>query len=306
MDNTRKPTVLTDLPHEILLMISEDLSSADIACLTLCSRHLMYSFIQSAFQSISNGRTGGPGDDIRIDLLSRLSRDLPQYYLCYGCLRLHTWENIERPNPLLQLPACCKSLPFEDDYLRGHVYLTRYPSYSSYRFHFAHLHLAMRRFYYGPKYGIPVDSFFYTEVGTRPISLEVDLAPRISHPYLFNEEYQRNHITELISVEARICTTPPSLCLGTQELAVGRKENISQLFPNFKDKPMIRACRHSYESQFPNTVYSLIARYSADQCSSDPTLTKIMDQGRCWECNTSYKVEIRDVGEKDLSFVLTV
>lgn len=47
--------------------------------------------------------TGGPGENLRIDLLARLARYLPQYYLCYACLRLHLWRHIDLPTPNFKL-----------------------------------------------------------------------------------------------------------------------------------------------------------------------------------------------------------
>jgi hypothetical protein len=78
MATTRKPSSLTDLPLELLWMISEHLSSVDLACLALGNRYLLHSFGGTAFKNFSNCRTGNPTDDARIKLLSRLSYDLPQ------------------------------------------------------------------------------------------------------------------------------------------------------------------------------------------------------------------------------------
>lgn len=300
MDNTRKPRALTDLPVELLWMISEHLSPADVACLTLCSHHLIHCFIKSAFHGIPNGRTGGSGDDTRIDLLSRLSRDLPQYYLCYACLRLHIWNKIELPRPGFDVPDCCKSLPVRNWYLRRPIHLISYPCYSDYEFHFVHLHLAMRRFYYGPQFGIPVESLLYREVVAYTFAPKLAVSLGFPPPSLSNEEYQRNYITALMSVDARICTTPPSLCLRMQQLAVVRKQNIARFFPN-PEKTLVRVCMHSNISELPYTVHSLIERYSSDEA-----VTKLADQGRCGKCNTAYKMEIRDLGQKDACFVFTV
>lgn len=74
--NTQKPITLSDLPLELLLMVAEDLSPVDVACLALCNRRLLSS-LGSACCNLPKGRTGGPEDGPRIDFLTRLSRDLP-------------------------------------------------------------------------------------------------------------------------------------------------------------------------------------------------------------------------------------
>ncbi|CRL27699.1 Cyclin-like F-box [Penicillium camemberti] len=94
-----KPTTLPDLPLELLLVISDHLSPVDIACLALCNRRLLLS-LGSACDDLPKNRTGGPEDGPRVDLLTRFSRGLPQYYLCDACLRLHPWHKVALPERL--------------------------------------------------------------------------------------------------------------------------------------------------------------------------------------------------------------
>ncbi|KAJ6184798.1 hypothetical protein N7519_006099 [Penicillium mononematosum] len=68
--NYQKPITLPDLPLELLLMISDHSSFADVACLALCNRRLLSS-LGSACRNLPKGRTGGPEDGPRIDFLTR-------------------------------------------------------------------------------------------------------------------------------------------------------------------------------------------------------------------------------------------
>lgn len=104
-----KPTTLPDLPLELLLVISDHLSPVDIACLALCNRRLLLS-LGSACDDLPKNRTGGPEDGPRVDLLTRFSRGLPQYYLCDACLRLHPWHKVALPGPKFKVRACVDSL----------------------------------------------------------------------------------------------------------------------------------------------------------------------------------------------------
>ncbi|KAJ5868842.1 hypothetical protein N7534_003395 [Penicillium rubens] len=164
MVTTRDPAALTDLPLELLWMISEHLSLVDLACLALGNHRLLSSLAGTAFRDFTNtnGRNGNPTDDARIKLLSRLSRDLPQYYLCFICLRLHLWKNTRLPGYFHI--GCSDGLEMKDQCLQTRLPLCFYPSYTFYHFRFVHLQLAMRRFYHGPRFGIPVESMLYTEV----------------------------------------------------------------------------------------------------------------------------------------------
>lgn len=314
MDNTQEPKALTDLPLELLRTVVEHLSPVDFACLALCNRLLMFYFAGSAFQPTANERLGGSQDKTRIrtriDFLTRLSRALPPYYLCHNCQRLHLWQRIAVPSPNFELPSCSQTLAGKDCPLKARLCYSLYPCYDLHRFHFVHLQLAMRRFYYGPHFGIPTESLFYTEAGTQvlggPAALWIGSVPNSI------QELHRNYMTTLKSFEARICSTPPSLILRIQELAVARRQNIPRIFP----VPMtsfMRICHHigsgdsvffaseSNPADFDKFLISFIEQYRADA-----TLKHLVHQRqRCEECNTSWKLEIRDLGRKDVCLVST-
>jgi hypothetical protein len=292
--NKQKPITLPDLPLELLLMVAQDLSPVDVACLALCNRRLLSS-LGSACRNLPKGRTGGPDDGPRIDFLTRFSRDLPQYHLCHACLRLHLWRKVALPGPKFKLPACVESLDGSVHRLKKPLYIIHYPSHAYYKFYFVHLQLAMRRFYHGAQYGIPVQSLLYTEVGTNPITYKA-LKPTKPHD---EEEFQCSHMTTLLSVDARICSNPPGLYLRTQELAVVRQHNLSLLFPHPKNESM-HSCMHLGRiSNLKAVVHELIDKYRSDMT------TKPRDHGRCDKCNTSWQIEIRKMGQNDVCLVFT-
>lgn len=88
MGSAQKAIALTDLPLELLWMVTARLSPVDIACLALCNRHLMLSLKECILHYFSHDRMVELGDEARVDLSSRLFFDLLQYHHCYICLQL--------------------------------------------------------------------------------------------------------------------------------------------------------------------------------------------------------------------------
>lgn len=170
-----------------------------------------------------------------------------------------------------------------------------YPTCSFYQFHFVHLHLAMRRFYFGPSFGIAAESLMYTEVTTYPLH-----SPKRSDAQMSEEEFQICHRTGLLSVDARVCPKAPSLCLRTQELAVTRRQNVLHLL---REKEIVKVCMHigTLRSNFYDLIKSLIETYRRQ----DQDTTRLSDHGKCDQCNTSWKLELRELEEKDICLVLT-
>ena len=302
MVTTQNPTALTDLPLELLWMIPEHLPPVDLTCLALVNHHLRSSFARAAFQNFSTGRTGNPSDDPRIKLLSRLSCDLPQYHLCFICLRLHLWKSTKLPSySYTNANHCSNTLDMKDRYLPRPLPLCHYPSYAHYKFHFVHLQLAMRRFYYEPGFGIPVESLLYTEIGASRLTSKA--RPWLQSPVnnISEEDPLKNVMRTLFSAEARICSVPPSLCLRTQEIAVVIRQNVPRMWPCRENGPMV-ICKHihTHDAGFVHIFTSHIESY----CSSTG-INKPADQGSCEKCNTSWKLEMRTLDENHASLTLT-
>ncbi|PLN85570.1 hypothetical protein BDW42DRAFT_202409 [Aspergillus taichungensis] len=303
MATVRNPTALTDLPPELLWMISEYLSPVDLACLALRNRHLLHTFAGTAFKNFSNGRTGNPTDDARIQLLSRLSCDLPQYHLCFICLRLHLWKKAGLPSVYyFKIHRRADVLDSTNWYLIEHLSLAHHPSYSLYRFHFVHLQLAMRRFYYGPEFGIPVEALLYTEIKASRFKSK---GPPLLQPPINKAsegDTQKDNMMVLFSAEARICSAPPALCLRTQDIAVVTRQNLPRLWPCRENGPM-KVCRHipTFDPGFDDILASQIRRYRSATSPRVPA-----DEGSCDKCNTPWQLEIRTLDETHASLILTI
>ncbi|PKY08570.1 hypothetical protein P168DRAFT_19095 [Aspergillus campestris IBT 28561] len=302
MATMRNPAALTDLPLELLWMVSEYLSPVDLACLALGNRHLLHSFAGAAFKNFSNGRTGNPTDDARIQLLSRLSCDLPQYHLCFICLRLHLWKKAGLPSYHFKVNHRTDALDYTNWYLINDLPLSHHPSHTLYRFHFVHLQLAMRRFYYGPEFGIPVESLLYTEIKASRFKSN---GPLLLHPPINKAsegDTQQDNMMILFSAEARICSTPPALCMRTQDIAVVTRHNLPRLWPCRENGPM-SVCRHipTFDPGFDDILASQIRHYCSTTSPPVPA-----DQGSCDKCNTSWQLEIRTLDETHASLILTI
>lgn len=297
MDDDSGPRTLTNLPIELLFLITDFLSPADIVCLALCNHGLTAALSSEGKKPLNHRlppRQPGDMSNERSLFLSRLSRDHSQYYVCCVCVRLHLWQKVAPP-PRFKPRECYRSLEREDRWLGLPLGVVHYPSYSEYHLHFAHAQLAMRRFYHGPRFGITTDSLFHTEVRVNRLSNSAILPPSQA---MTEEQFLNEHMTSVVSFEARVCPAPnPSLCLRIQGLAVVRRQNASMLLP---DRSLVWICGHigTYQSDFSNTVKAHIDGY----CSGNP---READWGRCRKCNTAYHLELRELGTHDLGLIIT-
>lgn len=297
MDNDTGPPTLTNLPIELLFLITDFLSPADIVCLALCNHGLTAALTSDGQKPLARqlppSQAGNMSNE-RSLFLSRLSLDHPQYYLCCVCVRLHLWRNLAPP-PRFKPRICYRSLKQEYRWPGLPLGVVHYPSYSEYHLHFAHAQLAMRRFYHGPQFGITTDSLFHTEVRVNRLSNSAVLPPSQA---VTEEQFLNEHMTSVQSFEARVCPGPnPSLCLRIQGLAVVRRQNASMLLP---ERSLVWICGHigTYQSDFPNTVKAHIDAY----CSGTP---REAEWGRCRKCNTAYHLELRELVTQDLVLIMT-
>ena len=297
-----RPTTLIGLPVELLLLISEFLSPSDIACLAVCNYRLMGLFTSEESASL-NGRLPKclPGDmeDERSLFLTRLSLDLPEYYLCSICLRLHLWQNIPSPAKFEPL-KCFGSVDredHEDHWLVQGLAGLYYPAWCGYQLQFTHVYLAMRRFYHGLQYGISTDSLFHTEVRVDRLRSNSTTQTPNTSALTAEEKHLRENKTSLTSIEARVCPTAPSLCLRIQGLAVVRPQNASRLLPQGNT---VWVCGHLINAtpNFSERVSSHISSY----CAGAP---KAPEYGKCSKCNTEFHIELRDLGAHDVSLIFT-
>ncbi|CAG8230911.1 unnamed protein product [Penicillium salamii] len=314
MAAVRKPKGLTDLPLEMLWKISENLSSADIACLALTNRQLLSSFVDTAFENFQSYRTppdrdtspdhhcfdeirlnpqsrppvNRSRDNARVDLLSRISRDQPNYYLCFDCLQLHFWKRVERLTwENVKFTHDTHGLSPLDLRLQQPLAISHYPTDSLHELHFAHLQLVMRRFYHGP---------------------EAERSRLFLHLTENKSEGKTGKDLKmtLFSVEGRICTTPPSLYIRTQGIAVVPRKYLERYFIQMRwwdcDIAQFYVCMDvpTQSSKFEEHFESLIRRH----CSAPHPY--VADKGTCDACKKSWLFEIRPMEETNVSLTLTV
>lgn len=136
-----------------------------------------------------------------------------------------------------------------------------------------HLQLAMRRYHYGPEYGIPTDRLDYMEI-CRP--------------------HRGDGVTTLLNVEARICPqqenpNESSLCLRIQQWGIMPSFDID--FASLSDFVDMRVCEHLLHSE-RNQLIALCELESSGSVSSQQTTYQ------CPRCGVDFEFRFTDVEER--------
>lgn len=266
---------LFKLPLELLLLITERLCPKDIACLTLCSKSLLW--------ALGKDRLSGLSRKHKHEFLLRLSRDLPAYTFCYFSGRLHSRKHASLPlfsslgystglvcmdRPTQHLAQCFNV------HLRS-KWLCRIP--------FASVQSVMKRHYQGPPHGLPVDILSFTEA-------------HVPDRYDF---HKREPATTFMSVEARICSKPTSLCLHIQHWIVANRVWLGDLLAY---SYFVRICDHM--ALGASDVISWIQpMLEAGTENSSPGTAP--DIHICLRCKTHYQIEVCAIGDEDRAVVVT-
>lgn len=186
------------LPRELLLHIGNLLTTADIICLSLCSRTL------NLFTRSFYGFKPPQDKSLTLLVLTRLTRDLPKMFCCHYCAKLHRITDVIHPARSMGFRHRCPDLgvwhrkcpqPSIRWLLSVHCMTTLYD------FRHCHLVAVLQNYHSGGRYGINAESLAFTEV--------------VDYP-------QQPRITTLLSVEGRVCTPAgahkrPSLVLQIQQ-----------------------------------------------------------------------------------------
>jgi hypothetical protein len=140
---------LSNLPPELIILIASMLSTRSAACLSLCNRAMSQILGPNIWRCLNLQNPG-----MRASFLSDLSKDLPQYFVCYRCVQLHASSAVQWPRTTPKtLTRCLEEEPaFEHCSQSG--LLLRFP----------HIQLAMNGHYLGPSHGFPLEAFQSTEV----------------------------------------------------------------------------------------------------------------------------------------------
>ncbi|KAJ6014658.1 hypothetical protein N7540_009249 [Penicillium herquei] len=284
---------LGELPLEVLELIAKHMHRLDIICLALCNHWLFSCFSTVPFSNFNYTPTEDFESYFFTELLRRLDRSEPRVFLCYSCNHLHRVQDVSLPGPVFTEPGCfsLRKTKYHARYMTTPIRLIDFPCYSDYKFYFVHLQLAMRDLYRGPGFGIPLESFFYTEVSTGPIGRKDSTSHEQQISDISTDKIKSTEKT-LLSVDARICNNEkyPSLCLRIQELALVEPQNMNKLIPQPSDH--IRICWHirSGTTEIDDLVRQMVRRFRSGERGSS-----LIEQSRCSQCNTSWKIQVREV-----------
>jgi hypothetical protein len=158
--STSRPRTVLDLPPEIIVYIAELLPKTSTALFALCNKTSASQLRSRSWNLLSSLHA-----EDRIDFLSILSRDLPRYQACHGCVRLQVSSSIPHPAEVTtpsQHDSCISASDRRDSLTNGVACISDY--FSSYRIRFSHVKLALKRHHYGLDHGISLDELSHTEV----------------------------------------------------------------------------------------------------------------------------------------------
>lgn len=279
-----KQNTLAGLPLELLLSITRLLPLDDWICLALCNRGLYAIFDQRTNAARMSKRDNLP-------VLRRLERDLPNYFLCYVCYVLHRYDGTEciglsgsRSEQKRWFLPCFVEMQKHRKDLR----LKEYQAFawrSEHNIYFLNVQLAMKRFYYGEKFGIGTEALSHTQAQTHPA--------KSSYP----------KITSLLSIDAQIYSKKPGLCL--------RKQHIMFVYGTRPDLLLSRCDANSIDEP-PRVMFICAHVLSLKQAKLLDTAVNAHIDGKksprsthkCKKCNTDYLIEVCGYGS-DLALVLT-
>lgn len=213
-------TTLPGLLPELLLEICDWLLPADRECLSLCNHRLCE--LCRAHYRLPRG-----GDD-ELSTLARLERDLPEYFACHICNKLHRYDGSESfalrgiaHEKASRLPCDNKGYGPEIENDDEFVALERMSSrthaaydLSASRLSIHQLKLAMRRFHYGAAAGASTDSLSYTQI--RIYTQYIPLEPDPAQPNC--ERRIEKKVPTLFSRGAQICPKPLGLHFRMQDI----------------------------------------------------------------------------------------
>lgn len=215
---------LPGLPPELLLLIGDFLSWLDLVCLSLCN-HRLYKIFKRYYQL-------RPSTENQKTLTAvRLGKDHPEYFACTICKKFHQYNDSvgfglgELDSTIECRLPCVRRIQREKksrlevlSIMRKRNWLGPQSTFRTHRRHdyvlanlsFLHLKLAMRRFNYGPSFGISTESLSHTQVRKFVVC-----------GYMSTPIVPKTEVLTLFSREAQICFNPLGLCVRTQDIVRG-------------------------------------------------------------------------------------
>lgn len=158
----------------------------------------------------------------------------------------------------------------------------------------------MRGIRYGPQFGISLKAFHHKEVRIEPtLSLAQFEGARVPTT---SEEEKRFLGTIFLSVDARVCLSPPSLYLRDQGLLVVEKDNLASFIAHFQDETTcLWVCPHINHRHGLRIILKDLSK-----AYSDDVATIARNQALCDRCNISWLTEIRTLSDDKVCFNLTL
>ncbi|KAL5335194.1 hypothetical protein BJX70DRAFT_375755 [Aspergillus crustosus] len=278
------------LPNELLYRICHFLPTPDQTCLSLSSKTLKLVLYASC-------RTKSLARKDRLSVLSRLSRYLPDQFLCWFCASLHRSTSINPPTspPITRFRTkriCHVNTEETSSRYRSLVINSRDTFYD---FQQSHLFLAMKRLYFGPEHGISLDSLSCTEV----IEFEehttlMSIKARICHPSQsqFSPDSKSNskskwnlHPRLILQVQNWLLINDPD----------PTPQTISRLLQN------LTVCKHKDAESLQIYIYNILVRQAGWGRAKAP----ISSDHICPHCTVNFQLDMRDCGPEGKAVVLT-
>ena len=269
IDATRTKQLI-DLPPELILLISDSLPAASTACLALCSHRFSRILGSSAWTSLQLQHQGH-----RMSFFYLLERDLPEYFACRRCKRLHQNNKVQWPmsGKRLQDVPCVGVFR-----LFGPPRTTMFrPSRTTmYLINYAHVQLVMKRHYYGPSHGLSIKCFLHTEL----------------------KEYDARGTVELFSVDARIVSN--ELLMRSQQWILVSQHRSGE----FVTRTLLHSiCTHIRTGIWRDDRLLNVIR---------PRLNQLKAQGRCYteteqctKCHMDFVLDALDFGDGGVALFVT-
>jgi hypothetical protein len=250
---------LSDLPPELIILIASMLPTQSAGCLSLCNRAMSQILGPNTWRFLKVN----PG--MRASFLYDLSKDLPQYFVCYRCVQLHASSAVQWPRTIPKTLTRC---------LREERSL-EYCSQSGIFLRFPHIQLVMNRHYLGPSHGFPLEALRSIEV------IESDLYKNIVS----------------LSVDAQIVSN--ELLLRSQQWVLlphnRRDELVTQHF--FR-----RLCEHIWDVKAGDYLPTLI-KSRLDLLEEQGRCCTSTEQ--CLKCQMDFVMDVVDLGERGIAGCLT-
>jgi hypothetical protein len=266
--NIPDPNTLPGLIPDLLLCISDYLYSADLICLSLCNRRFFAVFYKEEKHPPETSLSG------KLCILNRLARDLPSYFVCEVCVQLHRYDGSKCLGiSVEQWEKACGITCWVPDLwetCRLHRTIKRLLEPTSYEQLLSRFtELIVRVYHEGPAPNDINDSLYF-------VQFKHHYCPQSFIPSMIS----------LCTIEARVCPSPTSLCLRSQDMLLVQT---SQMYRLHSAPFMLPICEHVPRLMLHDfLVPSILWSFSNGDWSSF-TYT-------CDECNIDCQVELRVLG----------